>query len=151
MTPDTDMIVRGEVLSFALDNNLGQLDQLHALVKTFGRVHRLGKRTTFQTNLVLEEIFTNIIAYGHGDEKLHQIHFSFEPKKECMIIQIIDDGVPFDLLEAEAVDLQKDLKHRSVGGLGIHLIRKFMDDVNYERIGSKNVVTLRKDYKNEEE
>ena len=55
-----------------------------------------------------------------------------------------DDGKPFNLLEADPVAMDTDLEHRSVGGLGIHLIRKYMDDVSYERISSKNVVTMRK-------
>jgi len=151
MTPNTERIVRGEVLSFALDNDLAKLDQLHAMAKSFGHVHELGEKTIFETNLVLEEIFTNIITYGHGDKNRHLIHFSLECKNNKIIIRIEDDGIPFNLLNADSVDLNADLEHRSVGGLGIHLVRKIMDDVNYERIGSKNIVTLRKDFKNEEE
>lgn len=147
MTPDTDKIVRGEVLSFVLDTDLTQLDQLHAILKSFGHVHELEKRTIFETNLVLEEIFTNIISYSHEDKNPHQVHFFLKcnkNNKDCLKIRVEDDGVPFNLLEAEPVDLDADLEHRSVGGLGIHLIRKFMDDINYKRIGTKNVVTIQK-------
>ncbi|MDH3329707.1 MAG: ATP-binding protein, partial [Desulfobulbaceae bacterium] len=64
--------------------------------------------------------------------------------KDSVTIRIEDNGLPFNLLEAEPVDLETDLEHRSVGGLGIHLIKKLMDDVTYKRVESKNVVTLRK-------
>ena len=151
MIPDTDKIVKGEVLSFTLDNNLDQLDNLHAMTKGFGDVHGLGKRTIFETNLVLEEVFTNIIAYGHGDKNGHQVQFSLEYNKNCIIIDIEDDGIPFNLLEADPAELDTGLEHRSVGGLGIHLIRNFMNDVTYQRIGSKNVVTLKKNCKDIEE
>jgi len=151
MIPDTDKIVKGEVLSFTLDNNLDQLDNLHAMTKGFGDVHGLGKRTIFETNLVLEEVFTNIIAYGHGDKNGHQVQFSLEYNKNCIIIHIEDDGIPFNLLETDPAELDTGLEHRSVGGLGIHLIRNFMNDVTYQRIGSKNVVTLKKNCKNLEE
>lgn len=151
MIPDTDKIARGEVLSFTLDNNLDQLDNLHAMTKGFGDVHGLGKRTIFEMNLVLEEVFTNIIAYGHGDKNGHQVQFSLEYNKNYIIIHIEDDGTPFNLLEAEPAKLDTDLEHRSVGGLGIHLIRKLMDNVTYQRIGSKNVVILKKNCRNIEE
>ena len=78
MTTETDKIVRGKPLTFSLENDLGQLDQLHNLVKHFGILHELRKITIFETNLVLEEIFTNIIAYGHGDKTRHQVDFSLE-------------------------------------------------------------------------
>jgi anti-sigma regulatory factor (Ser/Thr protein kinase) len=144
MTFGTDKIIKGEVLSFALDNDLTELDQLHAMVDSFGLVHALEKRIIFETNLVLEEIFTNIISYAHEDKNQHQIHFSLLCNKNSVTIRIEDDGLPFNILEAEPVDMETDLEHRSVGGLGIHLIRKLMDDVKYQRVGTKNVVTLRK-------
>ena len=151
MIPDTYKIVKGEVLSFTLDNDLDKLDNLHAMIKSFGDVHELGTTATFETNLVLEEVFTNIIAYGHGDKNRHQVQFSLAYNKNCTIIRIEDDGIPFNLLETDPAELDTDLEHRSVGGLGIHLIRNFMNDVTYQRIGSKNVVTLKKNCKDIEE
>ncbi len=144
MTPDTQNIVKGEAFSFHLKNDLDDLDRLHSFVDSFGRVHKLQKKTIFETNLVLEEIFTNIVSYGHGDDSLHQVQFSFQCNKDSLTIQIEDDGVPFNLLEAKAVDVDTDLEQRAVGGLGIHLIRKLMDKVTYQRVGAKNVVTLQK-------
>jgi len=144
MTPYNDRIVRGETLSFVLESNLAELDQLHAMVEGFGHVHELQKRTVFETNLVLEEIFTNIVSYGHGDNEPHQVQFYLECDKNSINIRIEDDGVPFNLLEAEPADLETDLERRSVGGLGIHLIRKLADDIEYQRVGSNNVVILRK-------
>ncbi|MDH3327660.1 MAG: ATP-binding protein [Desulfobulbaceae bacterium] len=144
MTSDSDNIIKGEVLTFALDNDLTELDQLHAMVDSFGLVHALDKRIIFETNLVLEEVFTNIISYAHEDKDQHQVHFSLSCNKDSVTIRIEDNGSPFNLLEAEPVDLETDLEHRSVGGLGIHLIRKLMDDVKYQRVGAKNVVTIRK-------
>ena len=150
MTPNTDKIGRGEILSFILESDLTSLDRLHSMVESFGHAHELQKRTIFETNLVLEEIFTNIVTYGHGDNNPHPVHFSLQCNKGSINIRIEDDGVPFNLLEAKAVDLDTDLEHRSVGGLGIHLIRKLMDEVTYQRVGSKNVVTLRKDCRKKE-
>ena len=144
MTPETSKIVRGDIISFYLESSLSELDQLHAMIENFGLVHELQKRTIFETNLVLEEIFTNIVTYGHADTNQHQVQFSLECDERSIHIQIEDDGVPFNLLEAETVDLGADLEHRSIGGVGIHIVRKLMDSVTYQRVGTKNVVTLQK-------
>lgn len=144
MTHNQDNITRGEILSFILQNELSELDRLHAIVENFGKVHDLQKKTIFEINLVLEEIFTNIVSYGHGDEKQHQVQFFLECDDKSIRALIEDDGVAFNLLEAEPVELNTGLDKRSVGGLGIHLIRNTMDEVTYKRVGAKNVVTLRK-------
>ena len=147
MTTGRDKIVKGDIFSFSLKNDLSELDRLHSTVENFGHVHEWPKREVFETNLVLEEIFTNIVSYGHGDNETHHILFSLSCVNNSISIQIEDDGVPFNLLEAEPVDLGTDLENRSVGGLGIHLVRKLMDKVTYQRIRDKNVVSLRKDCK----
>jgi serine/threonine-protein kinase RsbW len=144
MTHETNNTHQGVGLSFSLACDLAELDQLHAMVETFGRVHELQKKTVFETNLVLEEIFTNIVSYGYEDKKPHKVHFFLQWDEDKINIRVEDDGRPFNLLEAKPVDLKTDLDQRSIGGLGIHLIRKLMDKVTYRRIDAKNVVTLQK-------
>ena len=144
MTSCSDNIIQGQVLSFVLETDLDQLDNLHERVKYFCEVHCLENKTLFETNLVLEEIFANIVSYGHEDKDKHQVRFSLKCTKECLEIQIEDDGIPFNLLEAKPVELDKELEEKSAGGLGIHLVLKLMDEVNYKRKGTTNVVTLQK-------
>lgn len=138
-------------LSFSLKCDLTELDHLHTKVESFGRANKLQKRTIFETNLVLEEIFTNIVSYAHEDNKPHEVYFSLKLGEGKINIQIKDDGKPFDLLKAEPVDLETDIDKREVGGLGIHLVRKLMDEVAYRRIDGENVVTLKKDFVKREE
>ena len=57
---------------------------------------------------------------------------------------IIDSGTPFDPTAKEEVDTTLAAEERSIGGLGIHLVRQLMDSINYERVGGKNILTLRK-------
>lgn len=144
MTHESKKNTREEGLSFSLECNLTELDQLHAMVESFGRGHELQKKTVFETNLVLEEIFTNVVSYGYEDKKPHKVHFFLQRSENKINIRIEDDGRPFNLLEAKPVDLNADLEQRSVGGLGIHLIRKLMDEVAYQRVDGKNIVSLKK-------
>ena len=61
---------------------------------------------------------------------------------------IIDEGVHFDPTEALPVDTKLSAEDRPIGGLGIHMLRKLMDSINYERIDGKNILTLRKEIEN---
>ena len=78
MTSCSDKIIQGQVLSFVLETDLDQLDNLHDRVKCFCEVHCLENKTLFETNLVLEEIFATIDSYGHEDKDKHQVRFSIK-------------------------------------------------------------------------
>ena len=61
-------------------------------------------------------------------------------RDERLIIEIVDSGVPFDPLSFEEPDMTHDISKREVGGLGIFLMKKLMDDVQYIRKGEKNIL-----------
>jgi len=143
MTSDIDNIIKGKSFSFTLDNDFSELDRLHDIVEHFGHVHGLVKRKRFEINLILEEIFTNIISYAYEDKNDHPVLFIILCVENNVTIRIEDNGTPFNLLEAEPANLKADLENRSIGGLGIHLIRKFMDEIKYQRQENKNIITIR--------
>jgi serine/threonine-protein kinase RsbW len=58
--------------------------------------------------------------------------------------EVEDDGQPFNPLEAPEVDTTKPLEERTIGGLGIHLVRKLMDGLDYQRQGDRNLLTMKK-------
>jgi anti-sigma regulatory factor (Ser/Thr protein kinase) len=71
--------------------------------------------------------------------------FEVEPDKERLTVTLIDDGPPFDPFSEAAPDVTLSVEDRVIGGLGIHLVRKLMDEVSYERRDGQNVVVLKKD------
>jgi anti-sigma regulatory factor (Ser/Thr protein kinase) len=89
-------------------------------------------------------LFTNIISYGYKEEGQHRIHFDISCQEGTIIIKVEDNGVPFDVSAFKAPDPKNTLEDCKVGGLGLHLIRKLMDDISYERQNNRNVVILRK-------
>lgn len=96
-----------------------------------------------QIELASEEAIVNVIehAYQDGGGEI-KISVETEPKKR-IVITLFDQGKPFDpLAEAEPGDLSASLEEREVGGLGIHFIRKCLDEVSYRREGAWNVLTL---------
>ena len=131
-------------LSFELQNTASELDTLCRHVANFGHSIGLSQKTIFQINLALDELFTNIISYGYKETGNHRIHFDISCNEGTVIIRVEDNGVPFDVAAFKAPDPQNTLEDCKVGGLGLHLIRKLMDDISYDRLNNRNVVILRK-------
>jgi anti-sigma regulatory factor (Ser/Thr protein kinase) len=103
----------------------------------------------FCLNLALEEIVTNIINHGYGGREEYDITIRFSLEKHNMRIQVKDSAPEFNPLDVEEPDdLGKSLEERHVGGLGIHLVKKFTDNFNYRRSKNKNVITLIKSLEN---
>ena len=103
----------------------------------------------FSMNLALEEIVTNIIKYGYEGREEYSITIRFSLEKHSLRIQIKDGAPEFNPLDLpEPEDIDKPLEERSIGGLGIHLVRKFTDNFTYRRSNNKNIITLSKSLEN---
>lgn len=97
----------------------------------------------FSMNLALEEIVTNIINYGYGGHEEYDITIRFSLEKHNLRIQIKDSAPGFNPLDIdEPDDLGKPLEERNIGGLGIHLVKKFTDNLQYRRSKNKNIIIL---------
>jgi len=134
----------GQEMSLEIKNDLAQLERVAQAVEEFGKTHHLPLKTIFEVNLALEEVLTNVISYGYSDDNRHLIMVHFSLKEKELEIEIIDDGRPFNPLELPPPDLKKPLAERPVGGLGIHLVRNLVDELDYQRWQDKNILVLRK-------
>lgn len=130
--------------SFELKSSLSELDKLCRHLETFGKKIGLSKKYIFEINLALDEVFTNIISYGFDDDGDHTIKMTITPVKKEISMCIEDDGIPFNPIEFESPDVPGVVEKCKIGGLGIHIIRKLMDDICYQRCGDKNVLKLKK-------
>ena len=129
---------------FELKSKLSELNALCRHLEDCGDVMELPQKCLFEINLGLDEVFTNIISYGFDDGIEHQIKFSLAKEKETLVVQVEDDGKPFNPLEAADPELSQDLDTVNIGGLGIHLVKKMMDDIAYQRVKGKNKLILKK-------
>lgn len=133
--------------SFELKNELSELGQLCQTCEKVGRDINLSDKTIFEMNLALDELFTNIISYGFSDQQEHTIKINITIEGDQLQMRIEDDGVPFNPLASKTPDFQCGIEECKIGGLGIHLIKKLMDDVHYQRVSDKNVLVLRRKFK----
>jgi len=97
--------------------------------------------SVMQIELAVEEVIVNIVNYAY-EEIIGEIECSCTLKNGEIVITIVDDGKPFDMMSAEDPDIDAELEDRKIGGLGIFFIKKLMDKVLYERIDNKNRLTL---------
>ena len=130
--------------SFVLKNRLSELDTLCDHLRQFCQAYGVSKRQTFEINLALDELFTNIISHGFEDQEEHHVHVTCTSQDGVLKITIEDDGIPFNPTAAPHPNLKCAFKDREIGGLGIHLIRSYMDHIEYNRRGGKNVLVLTK-------
>lgn len=98
---------------------------------------------SFALNMVVEELFTNMVKYnGNGADN---IMVSVERDGDWMRVNLVDyDSEPFDYTESAEVDTSAPLHARKPGGLGIHLVKRFMDEVMYEYKDRKTTIRLGK-------
>ena len=129
---------------FELKSQLSELKTLCRHLEDCGNMMQLPQKCLFEVNLGLDELFTNIISYGFEDEGDHQIKFTLAKTEETLVVKVEDDGTPFNPLEAADPELSRDLDTIDIGGLGIHLVKKMMDDINYQRVAGRNKLILKK-------
>jgi serine/threonine-protein kinase RsbW len=135
-------------IAIELRRDLADLALVTEQLEQFGERHRLAGNIVSTMNLALEEAITNVIDYGFDDlpdgSGTPVITIELAYGGGCLTASVVDSGRPFDPLQAALPDTEVPIEEREVGGLGITLIRKLMDEVRYSRDGSKNVLVLRK-------
>lgn len=101
----------------------------------------LGGHALFQIELAVEEILTNIIKYAYS-ESAGEMEVECGPGPDGFWLVFRDQGPAFDPLEVGEPTLDAAVQDRQVGGLGLFLVRKFMDQVEYQRQGEANVLRV---------
>ena len=103
-----------------------------------------------QINIVVDEIFSNVVYYAFKDnnnsDKFFCFSYSFEEENRTIILEFKDNGNPFDPFEKDDPDIDASLNEREVGGLGIYIVKQIMDTYSYQRINNENIVTITKKY-----
>lgn len=123
-------------------NDISQLVCVNEEMTQLANQLGLSEKMCMSLKLALEEAVTNIILYAYPGEKNKEIIIQFEIVADLLKIIITDTGLPFDPTQKEMPDLTLPIQERPIGGLGIHLVREIMTDVNYIRKGDKNVLTM---------
>ena len=98
-----------------------------------------------QIDVAIDELFGNISRYAYGSQTGKvTVRVEYDSDARTVTITFIDSGVPFDPLKRDDPDVTLSAAERSIGGLGIFVVKKTMDAVEYEYTDGQNVLKIRK-------
>ena len=130
--------------SIILANDISEISKLNQFVEEIGEEFSLSPAIVFNLTLVLEEAVVNVINYAYPKDEHESIYLSARLHEGSIVLVLTDTGVEFDPTLAPEADITLSAEERPIGGLGIFLIRQIMNEVKYERIDGKNILTLEK-------
>jgi anti-sigma regulatory factor (Ser/Thr protein kinase) len=111
----------------------------------FAKAHGLSRHVTWPFQVALDEVVSNVVHHGTrqaGEEGRIAIELHLQGDQLEMVV--VDDGTPFDPLQVPEPDTSQAVEDRPVGGLGILIVRRLMDEITYDRAGGRNRLTMRR-------
>ena len=122
----------------------GHVAGVGAAFTAFADAHALPDAVRRSVSVALDELLNNTIAYGFAGRGGGELSVEVELSDDRVCVTLTDDGLAFNPLDRSAPDTALSVGERPIGGLGIHLARRMMDEVVYHRRADRNVVTLTK-------
>jgi len=128
----------------AIPAQMSYMGQVRDFIEHIGAKYKYSDKIINSYKLVIEEACTNIIRHGYRDIKGGEISIKAIVRQQSLTIVIIDQGISYDPRQAQTPDLEKYIQIGKKGGLGIFMMRKLMDDVQYNITSRGNELRLTK-------
>ena len=128
--------------SIELRYDFSELERLYDVVTGFLEAHGQSPKVVSTVNLILEEMVTNIIKYARPLETDAHVAVLLDLVSGDLVVTLIDRGPEFNPLTRPEVDTTVPIEDRQIGGLGIHLVKRLVDRIDYRREGDQNHLTL---------
>ena len=128
-----------------VDATIENMDTVTAFVDDFLDQIACPMKSKIQINIVIDEIFGNICHYAYKDSigaVTVRVESGNTPK--AVFLTFTDNGVPYNPLETEDPDITLSSEERKIGGLGIYLVKKNMDEMKYEYVNQQNRLWMEK-------
>lgn len=131
--------------TLTITNDIGELGVMNRFLEEAGAAYGWNEAVTMSLNLVMEEAVSNVIFYAYEQgEKGKTIDISVAYEAPQLTVTVSDTGRLFDPTLRKDPDISLPADERPVGGLGIFLIKRIMDEVLYRREGNRNVLVMKK-------
>ena len=131
-----------EPLTLRVKNAVNAIRPATVTMMAWLEANNVGPAASLLANLAVEELITNCIKYGYSDGGEHLIEIELSIADQQLILHVVDDGRAFNPVDAPAPDTSRAPESRTIGGLGLHLLRTLSDGMSYERRDGFNHVTL---------
>jgi anti-sigma regulatory factor (Ser/Thr protein kinase) len=120
------------------------LDRVTEAFEAFAADHGIPDSARRATQIVLDELLSNTARCGKVGEREPAVTVSLRLEGRTLDVEIVDDGIPYDPLGGEEPDTTLPLEERPVGGLGVMLVTRLVDEIRYDGEGGRNRVRFRK-------
>jgi len=137
-----DPLKEKEKMTIRLPAHLDYLEDLINSTLSYLRSAGIAGETASEIHLAVDEACTNSIKYAYPEDRRGDIELSCQIDHGLATITIRDWGYPFNPLDMPPPDLNLDIDTRPVGGLGIYLMKKFSDRLEYRREDGSNLLTI---------
>ena len=129
-------------IDMSLTNDVQEVARVIDTLEEFGAENGVPVSQSLRFGLVLDELITNIISYGLAGRSDGTISLAIEHRDGVLHAELADNGPPFDPLAADATPPGGDIETREVGGLGLTIVKSFMDRLDYRRVDGLNRLTM---------
>ena len=130
-----------------LKNRVDELQRVNQFVEEIGEELNLDMELQMNLNLVMEEMVSNVIFYAYPEGKEASIELLAESNGKELTFVLSDRGKEFDPTAKEDADPNVNPMDRDIGGMGIYIVKNIMNEVTYQRLEGKNLLTMKKDIK----
>ena len=125
-------------------HDVSEIPKLQRFMQAVSEHADLGHALSLNLNLALEEAVSNVLLYAYPGEADQKVEIKAMVHEDRIDFTVSDSGIPFDPTVKPDPDLTADLKDRPIGGLGIFLVKRIMDEVSYRRENGKNILSMTK-------
>ena len=133
-------------MNFTLTGQAGERNDFIEAFEEFCRQRQVPSSVRQAADVALEEHLTNVLNHGFDPGSKPQVVVRLELADNQLEVEVEDTGKSFNPLAAPPVDISLPLEEKPIGGLGVHLMREYMDDLAYARIDNRNVLRMIKRY-----
>lgn len=142
LNPDAD-IPSVSVATLVLPAEIEELDRVNEFIHAELERRRCPMRAQYQLDIAVEELFVNVCSYAYpnGTGTL-TVRCTYTADPASVTVELIDTGIPFDPLARPGTAMPADIADVPIGGLGILMARKSVDEMRYERVDGSNIVTI---------
>lgn len=131
---------------YRLTSGLEEIAVLSEAIEKFAADNGVPQEMAFKVNLSLDELLTNTLSYGYPEGGEREISVRLATQGQTLVIETHDNAFPFNPLEKPEPDISQNIDERPIGGLGIHIVRKMMDEIAYRREAGFNILTMKKSF-----